>query len=218
MKTNKIPSFCSLLLVLLCGCGQSFDLGKEAPIEVAFSGDGNTWDSGIGQVFKLKCVNCHTSLSTRSRFVPANTPTTVNGMSHSSFFDTSSYAGLVYDRMFSNPVNPMPPHFATPLTSNENTKVKAWLETKTVSIASLCGTGSTALQFADIQSTIASDCGSCHNGSMQVSLGSLSASKSYRRMMLSYLNSGTMPPSNASYRTGTNGSQLYTWLCFGTDL
>jgi hypothetical protein len=210
-----------VLAMTATNCGDSFDLGGKPVVEVAFTDDTLAWDHGIGDVFKLKCANCHTSLTNRSRFVPANTPSTVNGLSNSSFFDDSTQAGKVYDRMFATTDKPMPPNFATPLTETEKAKVKAWLETKTVAISTLCGSsGTSSLTFSDVSATISSDCGSsgCHDASSRPSLSSLSATKQYRRTMLSYLNDGIMPPSNANYKATTAGSALLNWLCFGSDI
>jgi len=203
----------------LGGCSKSYDLGSESPEEVSFTEDAPSWDNGIGTLITKKCANCHTSVSLRSRFVPTNTPSTINGISDSSFFDDTTSAGLAYDRIYATTANPMPPTFATPLTTNEMAKLKTWLETKTIAISSVCGTtGSSALSFADVSATFTNDCGSCHNGGNRVAFDSLSKTKQYRRTLLTYLNNGTMPPSNSAYKSGVAGAALFNWLCFGADV
>ena len=214
----KLVSF-AFLQISTSTCSESFDLGAERPLGVPFSNATASWDAGVGTVFTLKCANCHTSSVNRSRFVPGNTPSTVNGISRESFFDDSTQAGKVYDRMFADSHNPMPPNFATQLTNNEKEKVKSWLETKTIAISSICGTsGSSSLTFNDVAASISADCGSCHNGTDRASLSSLSSAKAYRRTMLSYINDGRMPPSNSAYKSSTAGAAVFNWLCFGVDI
>ena len=214
-RNNSLMIMIPFLTVF--SCGKSYDLGSEATETITVNTASPTWDNGIGAVFTKKCANCHTS--SRSKFVPSNTPTTIDSIANSTFFDTSANATLVYNRLFNDTTASMPPNFATPLSTDEKAAVKSWLATKTESVASICGTsGSSQSTYSRSATTIASDCATCHTAAAdRKTFDSLTEIKTMRLPMLSYLNANKMPQGNTTYRSAGNGLALFQWLCFGTE-
>ncbi len=207
------------MICALSACSRSYDLGAEKFAEEDFGGAEPSWQNGIGNLMKKKCANCHIGLSSRSDFVPSTTPTTINAISTSSFFDSETYAGLVYDRVFVTTTRPMPPNYATPLSDGERAALKTWLQTKVATYESLCGSsGSSALAYADVAATISENCTTCHTGGTRQEFNTLAKTAVNRRTMLTYLKAGTMPPSSSTFKDTAAGAALFNWLCFGADI
>lgn len=210
-----IQVFC---LALVFSCSRSYDLGDKTADSVTVNTTSPTWDNGISNVIQTKCVTCHTPASSRSKFVPGNTPSTLDGMNSESFYADSAKATVIQNRVFVDTTTPMPPKFATPLSDNEKIALAAWLNTKVVNVATICGsTGSSAWSYTEASTVIASDCASCHNGTSQVAFDTKAKVQTYRASMLQYLNQGKMPPTTTVYKTAGNGALLFNWLCFGGD-
>ena len=105
-------------LLLFFSCAKSFDQGELALDEVAFSDAvlaSPTWNDPIYQIVESKCSSCHTV--NRNQFVPSNTPNSFDDIDDESFFTTNRAEILarIQDESF-----PMPPTFATPLSSRES--------------------------------------------------------------------------------------------------
>lgn len=208
-----------VLILILASCSKSYDLGDKSADAIPVDTANPTWDNGVGAVIQAKCVNCHTPAAKRSQFVPGNTPSTIDDISSESFFADAAKASLVQGRVFNDTATPMPPKFATPLTADERSALSTWIGTKTISITTICGsTGSSAWTFTDASAVLNSGCGGCHSSAPRVAFTSIATVRSYRSTMLQYLNQGSMPPSNPTYKASGNGALLFNWLCFGSEV
>lgn len=217
LQYSKVVLCLSFVSIMLTGCSRSYDLGDKAADEVAVDTTNPTWANGVGAVIQAKCVSCHTPASLRSKFVPGNTPANMDGIGAETFFSDSAKASLVQSRI-ADTVTPMPPNFATPLSTNEKTALTTWLATKSVSITTLCGTSGTSVwTLADASPVIARDCSGCHTGASLAAFDSITKIKTYRGSMLQYLVAGTMPQGNSTYTASGSGLSLYKWLCFGAE-
>ncbi len=213
--------YVSLVLVALTlvTCSKAYDYGDRSTPAVPVDVSNPSWSNGIQNVIKEKCVNCHTPAAQRSKFVPGNTPSTIDNINSEGFFADSAKSALVQSRVFNDAVNPMPPKFATPLTTEEKLAFKTWLDSKVTSLDSICGTtGTSTWTFRDAITVINAECASCHNGSSHVAFDSVAKVKTYRSSMVQYLNKGSMPPSDATFKSSTSGAKLFNWLCFGSDV
>jgi len=99
-------------LIQLFSCG-AFDLGDESPDEVTIT-NASLWTGGISDLITAKCAGCHTT--NRNQFVPANTPTTFDNITDEAFF-TGQFGTVT--TWVCDQFEPMPPLFATPLTTTE---------------------------------------------------------------------------------------------------
>lgn len=206
------------LLVLLSSCSRSYDLGDQPADSIPVDTASPDWSNGISALIQNKCVTCHTPAGQRSKFVPGNTPSSVDTINLESFFSDPAKASLVQRRVFSDATTPMPPKFATPLSDNEKTALSKWLATKVVNLTTICGaSGTSTWAYANVAPVITSDCASCHTGASLVAFNSLTKVQSYRSSMLQYLYNGTMPQGNTTYKNSGNGALLFQWLCFGND-
>lgn len=224
MNTNVIiaalnTSIFFSAIAVTASCSRSYDLGDQPADASSVDIANPTWSNSISAVMENKCVTCHTPAAQRSKFVPGNTPETVDSINLESFFSDPAKASLVQRRVFNDTANPMPPKFATPLSDNEKIALGTWIGTKTVDVTALCGaSGTSTWTFADASSVITGDCGSCHSGTGSlIAFDSVAKVQSYRSAMLQYLYKGSMPPTNATYKSQGNGALLFDWLCFGSD-
>lgn len=214
---NAMIGFVALAVV--SGCSRSYDLGDQAADSTTVDTANPSWSNGISAVIQNKCVNCHTPAAQRSKFVPGNTPASVDTINLESYFSDPAKASLVQRRVFTDTVTPMPPIFATPLSDNEKTALSSWIATKAVNLTTICGSsGTSAWSYADAAPVIAADCGTCHTGASLAAFSTLAKVQTYRSSMLQYLNLGTMPQSNTTYKNSGNGALLFQWLCFGSDV
>jgi len=226
MKKNYLFSLVLITTLGLFAC-QAHDLGDEEALSFTIDKTNPTWDNGIGALINAKCANCHTPASQRSKFVPSNTPTTYDAIGSAAFFDSSNATLIqkVYEQVFTATTKIMPPNFATPLTDDEKTALKTYLQSKVATVASICGlSGSTALTYSTTAGYLNSACSSCHNAaaSGRSQFGTLAEVKTNRIAALLRLKetdaTKVMPQNNLSYKSGTEGTALINWLCFGTDL
>ncbi|MCX6118193.1 MAG: hypothetical protein NT027_11675 [Proteobacteria bacterium] len=203
-----------LVLTLTMSCGKSYDLGDQPAEEIEFSGSDPGWNSGISHLINRKCANCHVAKSERSKFVPSNTPMTVNTLGEESYFALQKNADLIFDRVFQNVERPMPPDFATPFNDREKTFLKNWLTARVSKIADFCSTNSESpIDGTSALNIISKDCSSCHDGVGAVSFSKTAYLKEYQRSILRHLSGGTMPPSDASYRLSESGRKLLGFVC-----
>lgn len=104
--------FFLFLTLNLLAC--SADLGSEGVIEVSVDATNPTWAGGIQELVERKCSSCHRP--DKNQFVPADTPDTFDFINDESFFTTNR---ITIQTRLNDTADPMPPEFATPLTSNE---------------------------------------------------------------------------------------------------
>ena len=206
------------------------DLGKEGPTQVSVNVANPTWDNGIGALINQKCVTCHTKI--RDDFVPSNTPTgslSVDTMNTEDFFaggnaKSTGLAYSIYFKVFEDTAYPMPPNFATPLTTDEKAALKKYLENKGFGKTKICPTDvSSPGTYADVKSTIDSSCATagCHAASSTTlyALNNLDHVKLYRSKSLGYLSSRYMPQgAESTFIDNAAGKALQKWLCAGADL
>ena len=118
-----------VLVLFALSCGDSYDLGDEQPDSFSVNTTAPTWANGIGAVVTAKCANCHTS--SRTDFVPTNTTTSLDNIANESFFSDASNAvriETIRDRLLDGATRPMPPDFATPLTADELTALRLYID------------------------------------------------------------------------------------------
>ncbi|MCX6117876.1 MAG: hypothetical protein NT027_10055 [Proteobacteria bacterium] len=129
LKPFFIWVFAPTIALNLSSCHSS-DLGSEEADRVAINLSLTGWESGAGAVIKQKCANCHTS--SRSSFVPTNTPTDLDGIESLDFFRGKigkGIARMMKKRIESDePTRIMPPNFATPLYSDEKAVLLSFLK------------------------------------------------------------------------------------------
>lgn len=220
MERRALKVFFLLLLAQSCN---SYDFGSEPPLSIALNADNPTWDNGIGVLVTAKCANCHRPQTERTQFVPSDVPPTFDDIRTQNFFTDPNNAARItqaYERVFNNTEKPMPPHFATPLTSNERDALKKYLSTKVSTVDSYCGTsGSSSNTYVQMAATVNGSCATaaCHGGGQVPLFTSLAAVKTNRSAMLRRMKAGTMPPTDATFIQSTAGKAMFDWLCFGSD-
>ena len=199
----------------------SYDLGKETAKFVITDLANPTWEAGgIKALLAEKCDNCHTS--SPSKFVPDNVKNYRYDISKDETKFIASYAGRTKSRVFESDSNPMPPHFATPLTVNEKAALKKYLE-KVIVVAPVgaCAT-TTSLTFADVKTITDKDCASanCHVSGGFKPLTSAAEFKAIKENVLNRLNEQTMPDGakKATFKASADGVKVIEWLCAGADL
>lgn len=115
-----------LTLLIITSCAKSYDFG-EATFDEVFISDSElanpTWNGSVSTIIEEKCANCHTTV--RDQYVPANTPTTIDRINEETF--TLSVKATLRARILSDS-NPMPPLFATPLSSREKAALATYLQ------------------------------------------------------------------------------------------
>lgn len=207
--------------LILVGCN-SFDLGKEDPDSFSVNTTNPTWTADVQPVLLAKCANCHTN--NKSEFVPSNVPnsTTLNNIGDKTTFD-NSLAVSVKSRVFDSPDNPMPPNFATPLTSDELAALKKYIEDNTTSpLVTYCASVTTTTKtYTDVTATFQSNCTSCHSPSgtyPSVPLTTLAEVKAKRESVLERIGEKTMPPTRGAFDTAADRTAAIEWLCKGSDL
>jgi mono/diheme cytochrome c family protein len=138
---------------LPAGCGSS-DLGDETPIRVAVNAQAPEWSKDIKLVMELKCMNCH------ARPRPSHAPSDTPALALAEFETFVKQASRVKARVFEDPLDPMPPDYGTPLSSEEKAALKKFVEqTLTENASTGAGTGSGALTLSAAFET---HCASCH--------------------------------------------------------
>ena len=112
---NRI--FIIFSLLTLFGCSKSYDLGERDLYFVEISDSElqtPTWNSPTFEIVKTKCASCHTAY--RDQFVPSNTPSDFDEILDEDFFALNK--NEILERI-QDEEEPMPPNFATPLSSRE---------------------------------------------------------------------------------------------------
>lgn len=208
-------------IFILVGCN-SFDLGKEDPDSFSVNTANPTWAADVQPVLLAKCANCHTN--NKSQFVPSNVPSssTLNNIGDKTTFD-NSLAVSVKSRVFDTPNNPMPPNFATPLTSDELAALKKYIEDNTTSpLVKYCASVTTTTKtYTDVSATLQANCSTCHSPSgsyPSVPLTTLAEVIAKRESVLERIGEKTMPPSRGAFDTSDDRTSLVEWLCKGSDL
>jgi mono/diheme cytochrome c family protein len=208
-------------ILLIVGCS-SFDLGKEDPDSFSVNTTEPTWAADVQPVLLAKCANCHTN--NKSQFVPSNVPSsaTLNNITDKTTFD-NSLALSVKLRVFGTPSNPMPPNFATPLTSNERAALKKYIDLNVVSpLVTHCTTVSTTTKtYADVSAVFQFSCAGCHTAGGEyeaLKLTTLDEIKAARESVLDRMGEKTMPPTRDAFDDSAERTNAIEWLCAGSDL
>jgi mono/diheme cytochrome c family protein len=108
--------------VVVTACG-SFDLGDEKPTEIAVDAENPNWNADIRPLMALKCMNCHATPA--PRHAPKGTP--VIALSSEGVFKQASMLNRIWTRVYNTPGKPMPPDYATPLSTAERIALKNYL-------------------------------------------------------------------------------------------
>lgn len=112
-----------LSVLILSSCNKSYDLGDRPVPEVTVDTSSVSWENGVENVVKTKCLSCHTP--SKDQYVPANTPAYLDRLNEKDYFN--SLRVIIRQRVLDNPGDPMPPRFATPLTENEKAALRIYL-------------------------------------------------------------------------------------------
>lgn len=208
---------CGLALFVWISCS-SKDLGNEKPLELKVNAAAPTWGNGVQDILKAKCDNCHSS--NPSRFVPGQAKAYVYDFATAEATFLANHAARTKARVFDTPTRPMPPDFATPLTSDERAAIEKYLAEKlATSVFAGCPT-TTALTFADVKTISDISCKVCHSAGAtpRVPLTSAAEFKAQRTQVLALIKQGRMPPDNPTFKNSADGQKMVEWLCAGSDV
>ena len=208
-----------LLQGFLAGC-RSEDFGSLEPDEVEVFGP--AWNQGIEKLVIQKCANCH--VSKRGKFVPSNTPTTIDSIGSRDFWLTArnlSRLLQIRKRFSETPDIPMPPRYATPFSDNERLQFVAFVNERIESLTNGTSTTSTTSTEActetsdwsdAIAGALAANCASaaCHATS-SVGVPALTTQAEWlanRDTARALIRSGSMPKGDASFASTDSGKLL----------
>jgi uncharacterized membrane protein len=217
---NKILTFAcviSFATVFAVSCN-SADLGSEKQPEIAVNATNPTFEADIAAVMTAKCSTCHAL--PRSKFAPGTTPT--DDANLDKLTDKTAFAikaSRIKTRVFDTPENPMPPHFATPLTDSEKAALKVYLAEVEIANSTLTCTAVTPnLTYQDVKSILTPTCETCHGGTYPPDLNSLQLMKANRINAYNQILNKDMPQSNKPFHDTPERVKLLDWLCEGSDV
>jgi uncharacterized membrane protein len=211
-------------LLFLTSCS-SYDLGDKPPDKVAVNPQESEWETGIGALIELKCASCHQS--DKGSFVPANTPNTLDNIGNREFFMDPENVGkiaLARSRITARD-KPMPPEFATPLTSDERLALTNFFDQRLSELQlngeSFCERlnrqSPSQVSYQDVQPIVTANCAraGCHNADSikPPPLTTKPQLVDLAENALVQLEAGTMPVGNPDFLQSDAGVTLAAWLC-----
>ena len=211
----------AVLLLLACGTA---DLGSSDPDFQEVSITDPTWEQDILPIIQLKCQNCHGQ--DRHPFAPGNTPPYED-----SKFDTLSVfkAKMVSlkERMKPDAEKPMPPDFATPLTSDERKAIEVFMTKSqpksTPAPTAVPGSAQPVVKFSEVSALFTTTCAvaTCHvSGAQNPPLTNLTELKGQRARIVARVGSADapMPTAGAAKQpTAAERELMIRWATDGTD-
>jgi hypothetical protein len=238
---KRIVALLSFGIAILISCS-SADFGDKSPVTVSVNTAAPTWDNGIGALVASKCDNCHAKAL--SAFVPGEIKD--NPARYAvGFAETEDrflgYGAISYARVFNDSAKPMPPNYGTPLSEDEKTALKKYLEDNVVNkseagdaretfVTATCGSvAPSTLTFAsDILPVATAACLGCHseapNNSGKVLLNSAADWKLHRRDLIWAMASSDatlkMPIGRGTDYTapGQPGETFLKYLCSSSEI